>query len=123
LSEHMSGLLRYDVDFNLLPDLAESYTNNGPVFTFKIRKGATWSDGQPITAKDFVYSVRRQVDPRTGNGYASFWDKVIKGTADFSSAKPDATNLDQLSQGVGVKAVDDSTFEVTGDVFAGLIPN
>lgn len=47
-SQHMAGLLRYDQDFNLLPELAESYTNSGPVFTFKIRKGAVWSDGQPI---------------------------------------------------------------------------
>jgi ABC-type oligopeptide transport system substrate-binding subunit len=121
--QHMSGLLQYDPDFNLLPDLAESYTNSGPVFTFKIRKGATWSDGVPIKASDFVYSIRRQVDPRTANGYGSFWDNVIKGAADFSSAKADASNLDQLAQAVGVKAIDDSTLEITGDKFAGLIPN
>ncbi|MGI8687648.1 MAG: peptide ABC transporter substrate-binding protein [Thermomicrobiales bacterium] len=122
-SQHMSGLLSYDVDFNLLPDLAESYTNSGPVFTFKIRKGAVWSDGQPIKAQDFVYSLRRQIDPRTGNGYASFWNGVIKGASDLSGAKADATNLDQLAQAYGVKAVDDGTLEITGDAFAGLIPN
>ncbi len=125
VAQHMSGLLQYDPDFNIQPDLAESFSNSGPVFTFKIRKGATWSDGQPITAKDFVYSIRRQIDPRTGNGYASFWDSVIKGAADFSGAKADAAaaDLDKLAQAVGVKAVDDSTLEITGDVFAGLIPN
>ena len=63
------------------------------------------------------------MDPRTANGYGSFWDSVIKGASDFSSAKADATNLDQLAQAVGVKAVDDSTLEITGDAFAGLIPN
>ena len=77
--EHLGTPLRYDQDFNILPDLAESYTNSGPVFTFKIRKDATWSDGQPIKAQDFVYSVDAQIDPRTGNGYGSFWDGVIKG--------------------------------------------
>ncbi len=123
VAQHMSGLLQYDPDFNIQPDLAESYTNSGPVFTFKIRKGATWSDGQPLTAKDFVYSLRRQIDPRTGNGYGSFWDGVIKGASDFSGAKADAANLDQLASGFGVKAVDDSTLEITGDKFAGLIPN
>ena len=51
VAQHMSGLLRYDQDFNLVPDLAESYSNSGPVFTFKIRKGATWSDGLPIKAQ------------------------------------------------------------------------
>ncbi len=123
--QHQSGLLQYDPDFNIQPDLAESFSNNGAVFTFKIRKGATWSDGQPMTAKDFVYSLRRQMDPRTGNGYASFWDSVIKGASDFSSAKADApaADLDKLAQAVGVKAVDDGTLEITGDVFAGLIPN
>ncbi len=125
VSQHMSGLLQYDQDFNIQPDLAESFSNAGPVFTFKIRKGATWSDGQPMTAKDFVYSLRRQIDPRTGNGYASFWDSVIKGASDFSAAKADApaADLDKLAQAVGVKAIDDGTLEVTGDAFAGLIPN
>jgi ABC-type oligopeptide transport system substrate-binding subunit len=122
-SQHMSGLLAYDKDFNLIPDLAESYSNNGPVFTFKIRKGATWSDGQPITAKDFVYSFRRMIDPRTANGYGSFWDGVIKGASDLSSAKADDPNLQKLVDAVGVRAVDDGTLEITGDKFAGLIPN
>ena len=125
VSQHMSGLLQYDQDFNALPDLAESFSNNGAVFTFKIRKGATWSDGQAMKAQDFVYSLRRQMDPRTGNGYASYWDSVIKGASDFSAAKADApaADLDKLAQAVGVKAVDDGTLEITGDAFAGLIPN
>ena len=123
VAQHMSGLLRYDPDFNIVPDLAESFSNNGPVFTFKIRKGAVWSDGQPMKAQDFVFSTLRMIDPRTGNGYGSFWDGTIKGASDFSSAKADATNLDQLSKGVGIRAVDDGTFEITGDKFAGLIPN
>ncbi len=48
---------------------------------------------------------------------------AIKGAADFSSAKSDATNLDQLAQGVAVRAVDDKTLEITGDKFVGLIPS
>jgi oligopeptide transport system substrate-binding protein len=123
VAQHMSGLLRYDPDFNIVPDLAESFTNSGPVFTFKIRKGAVWSDGQPMKAQDFVFSTLRMIDPRTGNGYGSFWDGTIKNASDFSGAKADATNLTQLAAAVGVKAVDDQTFEITGDKFAGLIPN
>jgi len=76
VSQHMSGLLSYSPDFDLVPDLAESFSNSGPVFTFKIRKGAVWSDGQPMTAKDFVFSTLRMIDPRTANGYGSFWDGV-----------------------------------------------
>jgi len=123
ITQHMVGLLAYDQDFNLLPELAESYSNNGTVFTFKIRKGATWSDGQPVKAQDFVYSLRRQIDPRTGNGYGSFWDGVIKGASDVSSAKADDPDLAKKIAAVGVKAVDDGTLEITGDKFAGLIPN
>ncbi len=123
ITQHMVGLLAYDQDFNLLPELAESYSNAGPVFTFKIRKGATWSDGQPVKAQDFVYSLRRQVDPRTGNGYGSFWDGVIKGASDISKAKADDPNLGTLINAMGVKAIDDGTLEITGDKFAGLIPN
>ena len=120
---HMVGLLAYDQDFNLVPEVAESYSNSGAVFTFKIRKGATWSDGQPITAKDVAYSLKRQVDPRTGNGYGSFWDGVIKGASDISKVKADDPNLQTLIDAMGVKAIDDGTLEITGDKFAGLIPN
>src|SRR5262249_42447327 len=60
-TEHLGTLLKYDQDFNITPDLAESYTNNGPVFTFKIRKGTAWSDGVPLKAQDFAYSLRRQI--------------------------------------------------------------
>src|SRR5262249_16045601 len=115
-------LLKYDQDFNILPDLAESYTSNGPVFTFKIRKGATWSDGIPLKAQDFVYSLRRQIDPRTGNGYGSSRDHVVKGAFEYSTAKVDDPKLDKLGGGVGVSAPDDNTFVVTGDAAYGLIP-
>lgn len=122
VSQHMSGLLLYDVDFNLKPDLAESYTVANGVTTFKIRKGATWSDGQPVKAQDFVYAWRRMTDPRTNNGYGQYWEDVIKGAKELHNAKPDAANLDQLIAAMGVKAVDDNTFEVTGGPFGGLIP-
>src|SRR5262249_21396381 len=96
---------------------------SGNVFTFKIRTGAVWSDGVPVTAMDFVYSVRRMIDPRTGNAYASYWNGVIKGAAEFAAAstKAPADQLDKLAQAVGVRAVDDRTFEVTGGDYFGLI--
>lgn len=122
VAQHMVGLLRFDQDFNALPELAESYSSSGPVFTFKLRAGIQWSDGQPITAKDFVYAIKRQVDPRTGNGYASFWDGVIKGASDVSGAKSDDPMLQAKLDAVGVKAVNDTTLEITGGDFAGLIP-
>jgi ABC-type oligopeptide transport system substrate-binding subunit len=116
-----AGLLQYDPDFAILPDLAESYAINGATYTFKIRQGATWSDGQPVRAQDFVYSIRRLVDPRTNNPYKAYWDNVIKGAIDLSRLPRDAPNLDQVAQGIGVRAVDDRTLEIAGDAFAALI--
>ncbi len=121
---HIAGLLQYDQNFQILPDLAESYSNNGKVYTFKMRKGSAWSDGVPITAKDFVYSTRRMIDPRTGNGYGSYWNGVIVGAEEFNAAdvKAPADQLDKLAQGVQVSAPDDSTVVINGGDFAGLIP-
>ncbi len=116
-----AGLLQYDPDFAILPDLAESYAINGQMYTFKIRQSAAWSDGQPVRAQDFVYSIRRFADPRTGNPYKSYWDSVIKGASDLSRSPKDAPNLDQLAQAIGVRAVDDRTLEIAGDAFAALI--
>ena len=55
-----------------LPLLAKSWTisPDGKTYTFKMRKGALWSDGSPVTADDFVYSWRRLVDPATASEYA-----------------------------------------------------
>ncbi len=72
----MVGLLRYSQSFDLIPELAEDYAVSGNVITFRIRKDANWSDGKPVTAVDFAYSIRRMIDPRTGNGYGSFWNGV-----------------------------------------------
>ena len=41
-----------------------------PPYTFKLRKTAKWSDGKPVTAKDFVYSFTRLMDPASGAEYA-----------------------------------------------------
>ena len=49
-------LVGYDREFNLVPDLLESFeVQEGRVFTLKLRKGHRWSDGQPFTAEDFRY--------------------------------------------------------------------
>ena len=57
----------------LIPGAAESWTisDDGLVYTFKLRADAVWSDGTPVTADDFVYAFRRLEDPATGAEYAS----------------------------------------------------
>ncbi|NCC67304.1 MAG: peptide ABC transporter substrate-binding protein, partial [Clostridia bacterium] len=74
-------------------------------YTFKIRDDAKWSDGQPVTADDFVYSWQRLVEPATAADY-SYLLTNVKGFDEVVSGQADPDTL-------GVAAPDESTFEVT----------
>ena len=82
---------------------------NGNVYTIKLKSGLKWSDGQPLTAKDFEYSLKRECSQANAGHYqyvlgAGMLD--IVGCDDYFNGKGTA-------DGVGVKAVDDTTFQVT----------
>jgi oligopeptide transport system substrate-binding protein len=66
------GLLNQDADGNLVPGVATGYeaTNDNKTYTFSLREDARWSNGDPVTAHDFVYAWRRAVDPATASPYA-----------------------------------------------------
>jgi len=87
--------------------MAESYSSNADatVWTFKIRPGLKWSDGMPLTAKDFEYAWRRVMDPATKSKYTS----SLYGIKNGKEVEQGKVPPDQL----GVKAIDDRTFEVT----------
>ena len=57
----------------MIPAVAESWdvTEGGTVYTFHLRDDARWSNGDPVTADDFVFTFRRIMDPATAAGYAS----------------------------------------------------
>ena len=101
------GLTTEDAKSEVIPGAAESWTvsDDKKVYTFKLRAGATWSDGSPVTANDFVYSWQRVVDPATAGEYAYMLAPVVNAE-DITAGKKKAAEL-------GVKAIDDSTFEVT----------
>ena len=67
----LAGLMELDANQNPIPDLAESYevSDDGLVYTFKIRDDANWSNGDPVTAQDFVYGWQRVVDPEIASEY------------------------------------------------------
>ena len=91
-----------------VPGVAESWeTSKGDtVFTFKIRKDAKWSNGDPVTANDFVYSWTRLLKPETASEYA-YQGYYIKNGKEFNTGKiKDPKKL-------GLKAIDKQTFEVT----------
>ncbi|MDU6390075.1 MAG: ABC transporter substrate-binding protein, partial [Pantoea sp.] len=67
------GLLVSDSNGHPVPGVAESYENKDfKVWTFHLRKNAKWSNGEPVTAQDFVYSWQRLADPKTASPYASY---------------------------------------------------
>ena len=96
-----------DAKAEVIPGAAESWkvSDDGKVYTFNLRKGATWSNGDPVTADDFVYSFRRLEDPATAAEYASML-YVVKNAKEINEGKKKPEEL-------GVKAVDANTFEVT----------
>ncbi|EBJ3272741.1 oligopeptide ABC transporter substrate-binding protein OppA [Salmonella enterica] len=102
------GLLISDVEGHPSPGVAEKWENKDfKVWTFHLRKNAKWSDGTPVTAHDFVYSWQRLADPNTASPYASYLQYGhIANVDDIIAGKKTATDL-------GVKALDDHTFEVT----------
>ena len=69
LNNVMEGLYRLDKD-NKAPGVAESYkkSDDGKKYTFTLNKNAKWSNGDPVTAKDFVFAWKRAVDKNTANG-------------------------------------------------------
>ena len=88
--------------------MAESWetSDDGRTVTFKIRRGLKWSDGSPLTAKDFEYSWKRAIDPATASEYGWLWQYTnVVGAYDAVEGKG---SLDD----VGIRAVDDYTFEV-----------
>jgi oligopeptide transport system substrate-binding protein len=101
------------------PGVAESYevSDDGKTYTFKIREDAKWSNGDPLTANDFVYSWRRVLTPATAADYASLMF-LIEGGEDYYNALQKAeeeeteVDADKLWETVGIKAVDDQTLEV-----------
>lgn len=102
------GLLISDVEGHPSPGVAEKWENKDfKVWTFHLRKNAKWSDGAPVTANDFVYSWQRLADPNTASPYASYLQYGhIANIDDIIAGKKPATDL-------GVKALDDHTFQVT----------
>ncbi len=106
----LAGLMELDESQNPIPDLAESYevSDDGLVYTFKIRDDANWSNGDPVTAADFVYGWQRVVDPEIASEYN--W---MMETANIVNGNCYDTESGLTKEDLGVKALDEKTLEVT----------
>lgn len=121
LNNLMEGLVRLDENNEPKEAIAEKVetSKDGKTYTFTLRKDAKWSNGDPVTAGDFVYGWLHMLDPKTASP-AAFLAYPIVGA--------EAYNTGEGKKGdVGIKAVDDQTFEVTlndpTEAFLNIISN
>ena len=109
IADYTDGLMQMDADGKSVPAIAESYdvSKDGLTYTFHLRKDAKWSNGDPVTAADFVFGWQRAVDPSVASEYAYMLSDIgqVKNAAEIIAGKKDKAEL-------GVKAVDDTTLEV-----------
>jgi oligopeptide transport system substrate-binding protein len=96
---------------------AQSYetTNAGSVYVFHLRTNGKYSDGTPVKAQDFVYAWQRLIDPRLASPEATFFAGAILNGDKVSVMDPlhDSAQIDAALTTLGLKAVDDHTFQVT----------
>ena len=103
------GLMSQDAAGNLVPGVATGFSVNddNTVYTFTLRENAKWSNGDPITANDFVYAWQRAASPELASPYQWYIELMsLKNASDVVKGEKPKEEL-------GVKAVDDLTFEVT----------
>ncbi|MEM9341808.1 MAG: peptide ABC transporter substrate-binding protein [Pseudomonadota bacterium] len=107
LRDLYEGLVIYNSSAEVIPGVATdwSVSDDGLVYTFNLRDDAKWSNGDPVTAGDFVYSWRRIMAPETGAKYANIL-YPIKNAEAVNKGEAEGVSM-------GVEAVDDTTLQIT----------
>lgn len=108
IHRHISeGLIRLGPKNEVTPGMAESWdvSADGLTYTFHLRD-AKWSNGDPVTANDFEFSLKNILNPATGAQYSYVIVPLIKGAAEYNSGKGKVED-------VGIKALDAKTLQVT----------
>ena len=101
-----SGLVKSDVNLNVVPDQATwDVSPDNKVYTFHLKSGIAFSDGTPVTAQTYVYTLTRALLPSINSPIATFFESNIVGANDVNTKK--ATTL------AGVKALDNQTLQIT----------
>ena len=121
LNNIMEGLTRMDEDHKAVEATAEKIdiSDDGLTYTFTIREDAKWSNGDPVTAGDFVFGWKHMLDPETASP-AAFLAYFIDGAEAYNSGEGSADDI-------AIKAEDDKTFVVTltspNEAFPNIITN
>lgn len=110
LGETMEGLYRLDENVEPQPAIAAGepeISEDGLEWTIELREDAVWSNGDPVTANDFVFAWRRAVNPDTGSEYGPFMmNGVLKNAEAINNGEMDVEEL-------GVEAVSDTELHIT----------
>ncbi len=118
-------LFRYDENGNVQNMACESYTvsEDNLTYTFKLAEGNTWSDGQPVTAADYEYGMKRSIGYGPDSAYAYLLYSNVAGGAEANEQMLDVADMTD----VGIHALDDTTLEITlaapCPYFVGLLSN
>lgn len=106
LNNLMEGLTRLDKDSQPAPGVAEEWdiSDDKLTYTFHLREDANWSNGDPVTAEDFVYAWKYMLDPETASS-AAFLAYFIEGAEEYNAGEGSADD-------VAINAIDEKTLEV-----------
>ncbi|QUJ68906.1 peptide ABC transporter substrate-binding protein [Photobacterium sp. GJ3] len=109
ISDLFDGLVTEDTEGNIIPALASHWETSadGKTVTFHLRDGLQWSNGEPLTAADFVYSFQRNADPASAAPYSWYL-----ATANILNAV-EITDGKKAKETLGVKALDEHTVQFT----------
>ena len=108
LDNLFEGLVTYDQENNLVGGNAESWeiSEDGLTYTFKLRPGLKWSDGSPLTSKDYLFMFQRIITPTTAAQYLNMvTDYVVNAQEIYDGAK----GMEEL----GITAPDENTLVIT----------
>ncbi|GAI32298.1 unnamed protein product, partial [marine sediment metagenome] len=113
IREIFSGLVTLDQDLQVVPDIAESWevSPDGTTYTFYLRKGVRFHDGEEVRAGEFKYSLERACDPETKSPTAETYLGDIVGVKEMLDGK-----AEEIS---GVKVINDYTLQITTDATFG----
>lgn len=104
-------------ELDVIGAAAEGYeaSDDGLVYTFALRENGRYNDGEAVEAEDFVFAWRRLVDPRLNTPLGSTFVSVVSGGSQAAALGPEAGDevIDAALDGLGLRAVDATTFEVT----------
>ena len=106
--EVFSGLVAFDTELRIIPDIAESFDiQGGVVYTFRLRPDVRFHNGKPVTTADFKWSMERAADPTTASPLAGTYLGDILGFDEFAAGETDEIE--------GIQVLDARTLQITID--------